>query len=283
MASGFNVSLVTLVGGGWSLKSTTRSRLRSGEALSQAPAQTLLISPSAQLSDGGDHPFPEPVSWSYKFSSKMDASLLLLILRLESAGCPTIQDLCQLQIVLNSQCLRHYSNPTSAAQAGDYTPDHIKQLALYLTGPLRQTETWESSEFRSQQLRTLVATLALLHHMKVEELHTQPYSQLRENIADRFRDVVDGRRASLKTPAETIRYIHTVYLLRLSAQYFSLFGRRQSRLEALAVPVLGLVLTGASVVRNISFGEMPQMRKLTSRRRAANTTICRMCSDILIK
>ena len=214
----------------------------------------------------------------------MSASLLSLILRLDSAGCPTNQDFRQLQVLLNSECLRRSSSLTLlAAQAGECTPDDVKQLALKLSGSLIEVETWESSEYRVQQLTTLVAALALLHHMQVEELHAQPYSQLRENIADRFKDVVDGRRESLRTPAETIRYVKNLYLVRLAAQYFSLFRRRQSRFEALAVPVLGLVLTGASVVRYITFGQMRQITKLTYCRRAANTTVCRMFSGILIR
>lgn len=180
----------------------------------------------------------------------MAASLRSLILQLENSGHPTNQELLGLQKVLHSECLHHSSSEELLVHPGDYTPDDVSRLALYLSKPLIQAENWESSEYRIRQLRVLVAALALLHHLRVEELHAEPYSQLRQRIADRFKDIIYGRRQSLETAAKTIQYIQALYYCRLAGQYFSLFKRRQPPAEALAVPVLGLVLAGASIVRN---------------------------------
>ena len=86
----------------------------------------------------------------------------------------------------------------------------------------------------------------------MEELYAEAYNELRVNIANRFTDIADGRRPSQATLTEKTRYVEAMFLIRLAAQYFWLFRRRGPVAEALVVPVLGLVLTGASVVRAIS-------------------------------
>lgn len=142
-----------------------------------------------------------------------------------------------------------YSSIEIPPPSVDYSPDLIKRVALYLSGPLIQVETLGSSIYRIHQLRALIAALALLDYLNVEELHAEPYGEMRLNIANRFNDIVDGRRPSQATLTERTRYVEAMFLVRLAAQYFSLFKRRESVAEALFVPVLGLVLTGASVVR----------------------------------
>ena len=175
------------------------------------------------------------------------------MLHLESRGRPTTQELLELQKALHIECLRQSSSAELLVHQSDYTPDDVKRLARYLSGPLVETENWESSGYRIRLLRVLVAALALLHHLGVEELHAEPYKELRQRIADRFRDIVYGRRQSRRTAAGLLQYIQALFLIRLAAQYFSLFKRRQPSAEALAIPVLGLVLTGASLVRSRSF------------------------------
>ena len=174
----------------------------------------------------------------------MDTSLKSLFLELCESGSPAPQDLLRLRALLDHECLRR----SSGREPADYTPDLIKRTALYLSGPLNEVETFESSVYRIHQIRTLIAALALLHHLEVEELHAEPYNVLRLNIAARFSDIVDGRRQSQVTSAETARYVTSLYLCRLAAQYFSLFKRRGPKAEVLFVPVLGLALTGASIV-----------------------------------
>ena len=146
-----------------------------------------------------------------------------------------------------------YNSTEVSSPPADYSPDLIKRLALYLSSPLNQVETLGSSIYRIHQLRALIAALALLHHLNVEELHAEPYNELRVNIANRFNDIVDGRRPSQATLTERTRYVEAMFLIRLAAQYFSLFKRRGPLAEALFVPVLGLVLTGASVVRALFY------------------------------
>ncbi|KAL8830689.1 MAG: hypothetical protein Q9191_001294 [Dirinaria sp. TL-2023a] len=177
----------------------------------------------------------------------MAASLRSLILNLESSGHPTNRELRELHKILNRECLHHSGSEELLGNAGDYTPDDVSRLALNLSKPLAQAENWQSSEYRIQQLRVLVAALALLHHLRVQQLHPEPYSQLRQRIADRFKDIVYGHQQSLETAAYRIQYIQALYYCRLAGQYFSLFKRRQPPAEALAVPVLGLVLAGASI------------------------------------
>ena len=146
-----------------------------------------------------------------------------------------------------------YSSTEITSPSQDYSPDLIRRVAQYLSGPLNQVETLGSSIYRIDQLRALIAALALLHHLRVEELHGEAYNELRVNIANRFNDIVDGRRPSQATLTERTRYVEAMFLIRLAAQYFWLFRRREPIAEALFVPVLGLVLTGASVVRALSY------------------------------
>ena len=141
-----------------------------------------------------------------------------------------------------------YSSTEISPSSADYSPDLIKRVARWLSGPLNQVETSGSSIYRIHQLRAFIAALALLHHLNVEELHAEPYNEMRVNIANRFNDIADGRRLSHATLTERTRYVEAMFLIRLAAQYFSLFKRRGPVAEALFVPVLGLVLTGASVV-----------------------------------
>lgn len=181
--------------------------------------------------------------------ASMDTSLRSLFSQFPDPGSPAPRQLTRLQLLLDDECLRHSSNAASSCQSIDDTPDLIGQIAEYLSGPLSQVENLESSGNRIQQLRALVASLALLHHLKVEELHPRSYNRLRQNILDRYSEITNGRRPSRATPEQKIRHVTNLYLIMLVAQYFSLFRRSGPRHEALIAPVLGLVLTGASIVR----------------------------------
>ena len=178
-------------------------------------------------------------------------ALRSLFERLHNSGSPAYQDLVQLKETLDGECWQVCEATASTFRSGDYTSDLIKRIAVYLSGPLNQVEDLESSRYRILQLRTLIAALALLHHLGVEELHAEPYSRLRLNISDRFSDIAHGRRRSQSLAIEKNRRATALYLVRLAAQYFSLFKRSLPRAEALVEPVLGLILTGASIV-NIS-------------------------------
>ena len=180
----------------------------------------------------------------------MDIPLASLFARLRDTKSPKIQELIQLQGLLDAECLRHSLVQFSNNQNRSYSPDDVREMTEFLSGSLSQVETAESYDYRTHQLRALIAALALLHHMEVKKLHARSYFLLRQQISDRFSEIVDGRRESQTGPAESNRYFTSLYLVRLAAQYFSLFERRQSTTDAVFVPVLGLVLTGASIVRD---------------------------------
>ncbi|KAG7005145.1 hypothetical protein G7Y79_00021g050120 [Physcia stellaris] len=174
-------------------------------------------------------------------------SLRSLFERLHNSGSPAYQDLIQLKETLDGECWQVSEGIASSSPSEDYTSDLIKRIAVYLSGPLNQVEDSLSSRFRILQLRTLIAALALLHHLGVEELHAEPWSRLRLNISNRFSDIPRGRRRSQSLPVEKNRRARALYLARLAAQYFSLFKRSLPRPGALVEPVLGLILTGASI------------------------------------
>ena len=209
-------------------------------------------------------------------------SLRSLFERLHNSGSPAYQDLIQLKETLDCECWQVSEGIASSSPSEDYTSDLIKRIAVYLSGPLNQVEDSLSSRFRILQLRTLIAALALLHHLGVEELHAEPWSRLRLNISDRFSDIPRGRRRSQSFPVEKNRRARALYLARLAAQYFSLFKRSLPRPGALVEPVLGLILTGASVVSIFQLQHYKRNR-LTIDRRAVNIIICKMFSYILIK
>ena len=179
----------------------------------------------------------------------MDTSLRSLFLQFPDHGSPAPRQLTHIQLLLDDECLRHSSNPGSSFQSIDDTPDLIGQIAEYLSGPLSQVENLESSGNRIQQLRALVASLALLHHLGVKELHSGSYLRLRQNISNRYIEITNGRGPSKATPEQNIRHKTNLYLIMLVAQYFSLFRQSGPRHKAFIAPVLGLVLTGASIVR----------------------------------
>ena len=178
----------------------------------------------------------------------MDTSLRSLFSQFPDHGSPAPRQLTRLQLLLDDECLRHSSDEASSFQSIDDTPDLVRQIAEYLSGPLLQVENLESSGNRIQLLRAFVTSLALLHYLKVEELHHRSYNRLRQNILDRYSEITNGRRPSKATPAQKIQHKTNLYLIKLVAQYFSLFRRSGPRHEAFTAPVLGLVLTGASIV-----------------------------------
>lgn len=181
-------------------------------------------------------------------------SLRSLFSQFPNPGSPTPQQLHQLQALLDNKCLRQSNRDVSSLQHAEDTPDLIRQITEYLSGPLNQVENLESSSHRVQQLRALVASLALLHHLEVEELHPECYHRLRQNILNRFSEISSGTEA---TPEHTVYHVTNSYLIKLVAQYFSLFRRSGPRHEALIAPVLGLVLTGASIVGKYSRSNAP--------------------------
>ncbi|KAL8767351.1 MAG: hypothetical protein Q9209_006114 [Squamulea sp. 1 TL-2023] len=162
-----------------------------------------------------------------------------------SIASPTTQELSEFHRAIDRECLLRSLNPSAGQTVSTGT---LIQITLYLSSPLLQWSDSQSGRFRDIQLRALVAALALLHHSGLTELTADPYDQLRMNIAGRFNDIIDGRRASQIILEDRIRKADALYLIRLAAQYFSLIKRAQPLSDAVPIPIIGLVLAGASIV-----------------------------------
>ncbi len=184
-----------------------------------------------------------------------------------SIASPTINELSDFQKCIEQECLLRCINPKANAIVSTGT---IIQTTIYLSGPLLQYSDPQSGTFRDVQLRALVAALALLHHTGLTELTAEPHDQLRSNIAARFTDIIDSQGASQSTLEGSMRKADALYLIRLAAQYFSLIKRAQPISDAASVPILGLVLAGASVVGLLL---SPQIPRLTESRQAGNTMV----------
>ncbi|KAL8825689.1 MAG: hypothetical protein Q9170_007696 [Blastenia crenularia] len=155
---------------------------------------------------------------------------------------PTVQQLSNLHKLIDRECVNrssHHGTPDPDLAAGN-----IIQVTVYLSSQLLQWLGADSDLFRETQLRALVAAFALLLHSEVTELAPPRYDELRKNIAGRFYDVVNVPTSSLDS---RIRKANALYLIRLVAQYFSLIKRAGPVTDALVMPILGLVLVGASV------------------------------------
>ncbi|KAL8810971.1 MAG: hypothetical protein Q9200_002161 [Gallowayella weberi] len=158
-----------------------------------------------------------------------------------NSASPTAQELSKFSHALNHHCLLRSLDPAGEPTVSTGT---LIQITLYLSGPLLQGNDRQSGRFRAVQHGALVAAFALLHHNGLTTLTGVVHDQLRRNIADRFNDVV---RASLTGLEDRIRKAEALYAVRLVAQYFALIKRDQPLTEALAIPIIGLVLAGASI------------------------------------
>ncbi|KAL8798156.1 MAG: hypothetical protein Q9182_006907 [Xanthomendoza sp. 2 TL-2023] len=173
--------------------------------------------------------------------SAAEPSLAAWLERFNSES-PTAQELSKFYGALKHQCLLRSLDPDAEPTVSTGT---LVRITEYLSGPLLQGSDPQSGRFRGVQLRALVAAFALLHHNGVTTLIAERYDRLRDNIADRFSDIVDGRRATQLE--EQIRRAEALYTIRLVAQYFALIKRDQPLPEAWATPIIGLVLAGASI------------------------------------
>lgn len=176
-------------------------------------------------------------------------------------GSPTVQELVHVQRAIDRECLR--PSQDNGAEPGD-----LVQITLCLSRDLLQWSDPESGRYRESQLRALIAALALLQRNGLTKLTAKPYDQLRMNIADRFVDIVDGRRRSQMSLEDRMWKANALYLIRLVDQYFSMIKRAQPLADALAIPLLGLVLDGACIV----YPDSPEISiSLTDSRRVDST------------
>lgn len=156
---------------------------------------------------------------------------------------PTIQQVADLQKAIDLECLAHTDESGTADQT--LSSGTALDITLYLSSSLVQWRGAASDVSWDVQLRALVAALALLLHKGMRELTAEPHDQLRRNIAARFNDVVNFSTSSLE---DRMSKVNALYLIRLVGQYFSLLKRSQPLSDALPLPVLGLVMAGASMV-----------------------------------
>lgn len=206
----------------------------------------------------------------------MPSTKITLADRLErcQARSPTSLELLDFNTALDIECLLRSKNTEADDTISSGT---LIDVTLYLSGPLLQWRGSDSGRFRNLQLRGLVAALALLHHHGLSELSAEPYDRLRINIANRFNDIVDGRRDSQISLEDRMRKDNALYLIRLAAQYFSLLKRAQPLSDALSIPIIGLALAGASIVSTFP---IDSFHPLTAGRRVGSTTACTRSSNM---
>ncbi|KAI4248601.1 MAG: hypothetical protein LQ352_005892 [Teloschistes flavicans] len=175
----------------------------------------------------------------------IDSNLGTLFERLQTRS-PTIHELQDFRIALDLECSLRLRDSHVDTSSG-ISSGTLIAITLYFSGPLLLWRGSDSGRYLEVQLRALVGALALLHHCGVTGLAGEVHDQLRTNIAGRFNDIIDGRRASQLNIEERKRKSDALYLIRLADQYFSLLKRAQPWSDAVSIPVLGLVLAGASI------------------------------------
>lgn len=156
---------------------------------------------------------------------------------------PTVKQLLNLQRLIDQECI--HRSTRNGSPDPDLALGTIIQITVYLSSQLLQWGGADSDVFRETQLRALVAAFALLHHSGIKKLTTRPYDLIRRNIAGRYNDIVNVTESTLES---RMRKANALYLIRLADQYFSLIGRAEPLSDTLTLPILGLVLVGASVV-----------------------------------
>lgn len=163
-------------------------------------------------------------------------------------GILTDRELRDLRINLDRECL-YCSQRTELVPGRNAIPvETITKLALYLSGPLVQSIYPGSTLYRELQLKTLVSCLALLHYNQVRKLHPESWSQLQENIANRFNDVVNQHGEHDDLTLDKSRHFSSLYLIRLASLWASAFGRSEPLFRSLISPVFQLVFAGYSIV-----------------------------------
>ena len=162
------------------------------------------------------------------------------------------RQLYDLRLELDHQCLRLTAGINLDPQE-DATSDvnSVKELAVFLSGALNQCGFPGRFLFETIQLRALISSLALLHHLGVTTLATETWDKLKtDNIPARFQTIA-FQLNSKSTLEERIRYAPNVYLIQLVSQYLSSIRRGDSSLPSIVGPAIKLVFAGIAVVGEI--------------------------------
>ena len=162
------------------------------------------------------------------------------------------RQLYDLRLELDHQCLRLAAGIKPDPQE-DATSDvnSVKELAVFLSGALNQCGFPGRFLFETIQLRALISSLALLHHLGVTTLAKETLDKLKtDNIPARFQTIAFQSK-SKSTLTERIRYAPNVYLIQLVSQYLSFIRRGDSSLPSIVGPAIKLVFAGIAVVGQI--------------------------------
>ena len=166
-----------------------------------------------------------------------------------------MQELYDLQVDIDHECLRHATDPESHPSATRYSDvDSLAQLAKRLSGPITQIGHAGTEVFHNAQLRALVGVFALLHYKGVRSLDTALWDEIRStNILDLFK-AITFRRGSLSDTMmdEKIRHAPNVYLIQLAAQYASFWRRGDSMWSSIVTPASNILFGVVSVVSSQS-------------------------------
>lgn len=206
----------------------------------------------AQVSEGYRSPLRGNMASSTLGTVSPPRLLQDLIASFTTNKSTSTRQLYDLRLELDHQCLRLAAGINLDPQE-DATSDvnSVKELAVFLSGALNQCGFPGRSLFETIQLRALISSLALLHHLGVTTLATETWDKLKtDNIPARFQTIAFQSK-SKSTLAERIRYAPNVYLIQLVSQYLSFIRRGDSSLPSIVGPAIKLVFAGIAVVGEI--------------------------------
>ena len=167
-----------------------------------------------------------------------------ILASLDIPTSPSTRQLYALQVELDHQSLQRAAGVESEHDATSEA-NSAKAAALILSGPLNECRHSSRFEFQQIQFRTLIASLALLHHSGVAALDQEPWDKLKDELAARFQSVSYQIRSTLE---EKIAHTPSVYLIRLASQYMSFIRRGDSVVPLIAGPAIKIFFATISIV-----------------------------------
>ena len=181
---------------------------------------------NSSAGDGPPQPlFPEPI---YKDTS------------------PTISDLYKQQLQLDQQCLQYAQTSDETATEHETSDvNSVIELAVKLSGPICLASYPGTFLFQEVQLRTLIASLALLYYLKVKALYPGQWDKVKRTDLQRIAFQLQPD----STLSERIRHADNRYLLQLASQYLDFFRRGDSNLPYVVGPIAKIFFGGLSLVR----------------------------------
>ena len=169
---------------------------------------------------------------------------------LNIAASPTQQNLYDLQVDIDYECLRHSKAFDSDSSADSYSDvESLARLAVRLSEPLSEVNHADTEVLQSAQLRALISVLALLHYKGVQSLNATLWDRLRStNMLAHFEAITSRRGSVSRNLNERIRHAQNVYLIQLAAQYVSFWRRDDSIWSSIVIPASKILFGVISVV-----------------------------------